>query len=518
MDESLIERLREADCYPGNPAEVFIIQTHLSVVCVAGDNVYKLKKPVKLPFVDYSTRELREHFCHEEVRLNRRLSKDVYRGVARLVAGSTGATFREESGDLLDHAVHMRRLPEGKMLNELLARGEVSAEEIREVARIVAGFHGRADRGPEILSAGDPERLCGYALGNFSETREQCGEIFDPELHAFLENRARSDFDALLPRLKARAAAGLVVDGHGDLHARNICMTDPPAIYDCIEFCAGFRCEDVATENAFLVMDLMYRGRPDLAGVFLDAYIEESGDEDQRGLMPALVRYRAMVRAKVSAIAAGEHELAAEDRAEAVASARRHLNLTAASAIGETGAVVVLACGLPATGKSYVFDELARETSWPCFASDKVRKELAGEPEAKTLPAEFYSEANARRIYDEMLRRADGKVSSTPVLLDATFRSKRERGRVMEMAKRAGADVFVVWFRAGESEIRERMAFRARDSSAVSDADLAVYEKLKTAFEAPRIEEGFGVIELGRGESREESVARILSVVLKSRL
>ncbi len=517
MKQEVIECLRDPGRYPGSPQSVRIIQTHLSVVCIAGDYAYKLKKPVKLPFVDFSTMERREHFCREEVRLNRRLCPDVYLGVMPLFAGTGGVSFRPDGGgEIVDHAVHMRRLPQDRMLNNLLPRDEVPAGELRQVAKVIAAFHSRAERGEDVNAAGDPENLQRFAMQNFLETRDLRGTVFDAGLHGVLEKRTRNDFKILLPKLRKRLKAGRVVDGHGDLHARNICMTEPPTIYDCLEFSDDFRCADVATENAFLVMDLLFHGHRELAEAFLEAYAGESGDDGQAELMPTLVRYRAMVRAKVSAIAASEPELDSGDRQDARASARRYFHLAAASAVAEQGPLIIMGCGLPATGKSFVLEALARQASWPMLGSDRLRKQLAGVPETEALPARHYEAAFSRRTYDEMLRRVGADAWETPLLLDANFRTQALRRRVVEAGRDAGLPVWVVWFRTVDEVVHERMAQRASDATAVSDADQEVYEKLKANFEPPQAEvEGFQLLEVDGGAPRDELVALILTALLK---
>ena len=511
MDEQIIERLRDPDCYPGRPGDVEIYQTHLSVVCLAGDFAYKLKKPIKLPFVDFSTLALREHYCYEEIRLNRRLCPDLYLNVVPLLPGKKGVTFRDGDGEAVDYAVRMKRLPQDKMLNELLERNEVEAAGIREVARIMAAFHSGLERDEDLRAVGNPKVLQQFALDNFRDTREMRGRVFDETLHRLMQERARADLDRWLPVLEQRASCGRIVEGHGDLHARNVCMTDPPTIYDCLEFSAQLRCGDVATENAFLVMDLIYRGHPELARVYLETYIEESGDEEQRQLMPLLVRYRAMVRAKVSGIASGEEELSVAEREQALQSAKKHLNLAAASAIAEVGPVLILACGLPGTGKSYVFEELARECAWPIVSSDRVRKNLAGIPEQEHLIENFYSADFSRRTYAAMLAQAEDRLRIEPVLVDANFRSVELRKQAYEVAKQAGASIVVVWFRVEDEVVKNRLERRNENGKTVSDAGVGVYEKLKDQFEPPTAGEEFEVFEVDGGLPREANVVRILA-------
>ncbi|MCA8976631.1 MAG: phosphotransferase, partial [Planctomycetes bacterium] len=331
----LLEELADARCYPGAAAaapKVEIVQTHLSVVCLVGDRVYKLKKARRLPFVDFTGLDRRRAACRDEVRLNRRLCPTVYLGTAALRRHAEGLRFAELGDDVgaadLDVAVVMQRLPAGRMLDVLLAEQRVTPAEIEALARLVATFHAGAERGPEVIAAGSPRRLAEYAAANFTELSRIPGHGLPAPLLAALARRSAAAFAALLPTLERRSAAH-IVDGHGDLHARNVCLTKPPVVYDCIEFEPSFRCGDVATENAFLVMDLRYRAAARLARVYVDAYVAASGDREMVALLPVLAAYRAVVRAKVTALAAAEPELSDADRDGARGSSRRHLLLAA---------------------------------------------------------------------------------------------------------------------------------------------------------------------------------------------
>ena len=267
-------------------------------------------------------------------------------------------------------------------------------------------------------------------------------------------------------------------------------MTDPPAIYDCIEFNPAFRCADVATEHAFLVMDLRFRGHAELAEVYLEAVIEASGDADIRRLMPMLVRYRAMIRAKVSALAADEQEIPEKERRESAETARRYVRLAGASAVEDRAPLWIAFCGLPATGKSTLARTLAEAAgaAWPLLSSDAIRKDLAGVAPDARLPESCYTAEFSRRTYDELYRRARSATGNQPVvLLDANFRSRDERARAREAASECDARFVIVETKAAEATIRSRLAQREEDPHATSDADLTVYEKLKNAFEAPQI-------------------------------
>jgi aminoglycoside phosphotransferase family enzyme/predicted kinase len=519
MTPEWIEQLKRPEIFPERPDEVEIIQTHLSIVCLAGDRVYKLKKSIQLPFADFSTLEKRSGFCERELRLNRRLCPEIYLEVVPLVKADDGGLHfvpggeGEADGEIVDFAVRMARMPADRMLDVLLEEDSVSGGEIRDIARRMVAFHREARRDDEVADLGSPGKLRRYALDNFEETRAMVGEVFSGALHRALERRTVADFDRFGDLLRQRADAGLVVEGHGDLHARNICMTDPVAIYDCIEFNPGFRCGDVANEHAFLVMDLRFRGHAELARLYLDAVIEAGGDEDIRRLMPMLVRYRAMVRAKVSAIAAGESEMPEKDRRESAATARRYLRLAGATAADESPAWIAL-CGLPATGKSTLARVLA-ETSgktWPVLSSDAIRKELAGVPPDARLPGSCYTPDFSRRTYDVIYQRAESASRTHPVvLLDANFRTRDERSAAREAAGRCGVRLVVVETSAAESVVRARLEKRVADPDATSDADLAVYGKLKDEFESPDDDEADRVVRIDANREPESVAEDVLA-------
>ncbi|MBL9077243.1 MAG: AAA family ATPase [Planctomycetes bacterium] len=519
--EALLAELRDPACYPHAPAAVQLVQTHLSVVCLAGDLVYKLKKARRLPFVDFSTLAARRATCRDEVRLNRRLCADVYLGTAALRRDAGGAlrfaAIGDDDGpDDLDTAVVMRRLPADRMLDRLVHERRATTAEIERLARHLAAFHAGADRGPAVLAAGDPLRLQGFAAANFREL----AAVPDHGLPAALLQRVAAasaeDFARLLPLLQRRAAAGRVVDGHGDLHARNVCLVEPPVVYDCIEFEPAFRCGDVATENAFLVMDLRHRHAPDLAAVWTAAYVAASGDTEQPALLPPLVAYRAMVRAKVAALAAAEPELPADDRAAARRSAHRHLWLAAAASLEARGPRWLVVCGPPASGKSSLCTALVDVAHWPHFATDVVRKQLAGLPPAATAGGEHYTAAASQRTYDELLRRAAAATAAGApvVLLDGNFPTAALRAAAAAAARAAGARLQVAFVAVDAATAAARAARRTADPDRVSDADAAVTARLHAAFAPPTAGEGLALVQLDGAQPTEALAAHLLGALL----
>ncbi len=517
MDPKRIESLRNPAVFPENAGEVEILQTHLSVVCLSGEFAYKFKKAIHLPFADFSSLEKRKVVCHDEIRLNRRLCPEIYLDVVPLAVTSEGGLRIGEEGEIVDYAVKMRRLPSERMMDVMLERGEVTEDHVLGIADRMVEFHQRADRGAEIDALGSPAKLRKFALANFEETQGQAGEVFSRSLHEALEKRTRTDFDSSMPILLQRREAGRIVYGHGDLHARNICLTDPVSIYDCIEFEPAFRCEDVATEHAFLLMDLRFRGHPELAAAYLEAVVEKSGDPGIRVLAPMLMRYRAMVRAKVSAITAGEEEISEEQRITSAELARRYLRFAALLAVEEEGPLWFLFCGLPGSGKTTVAESLSAASGWPVLGTDRIRKELAGVAPEERLGERYYSPEFSERTYDELISRArlSTQANAPCVLLDGNFPSLDLRKRACREADSVGARTVILHVRTDEEMATRRLHERMEQEGIVSDADEVVFQKLKQSFEAPQREEADLVLSTSGWETPEDCWEFILLSLLK---
>jgi aminoglycoside phosphotransferase family enzyme/predicted kinase len=520
----LLEQLRRPASFPHGPDDVELVQTHLSIVCLAGDLVYKLKKTRKFPFVDFSQLARRRQACRDEVRLNRRLCPDTYLGTSSLRRTGDGLRFApigdDDGPDDVDVAVVMKRLPADRMLDELLRQHRATRAEIERLAAIVANFHAGGDRGPEAIEAGNPERLVRFAADNFAELRAVPDHGLPPGLLQQLEATQAADFTRLMPALLRRAANGRVVDGHGDLHTRNVCMTDPPAIYDCIEFEPAFRCGDVATENAFLVMDLRYRGAPDLAEAYVESYVAASGDVEQPDLLPPLAAYRALVRAKVSALVAADRQVDPDDREGARHSARRHLLLAGALAVEARGPHWLLVCGPPASGKSLLCVQLATTADWPCLETDLVRKSLAGVPPTERARPEHYSEEFSRRTYAEVLRRASAATArgKRVVLLDGNFPTAAHRDAARAAAAAAGARLAVAFVDVSAEVAAQRAIDRAKDPNSVSDAGAEVTAKLRAAYEPPATGEGSPVVSIDGTRPVHDLAAELLATLLRAQV
>lgn len=296
---SLVQGLLRPEAYPHRPRRVRLVETHISYVFLAGPYAYKVKKPVDFGFLDYSTLEKRRHFCEEEVRLNRELCPDTHLGVVPITRTADGFAVGGD-GEAVEYAVLMRRLPEARMLDRLVRRGRVDPEVLVRLARRVAAFHAGSARGPEIDRFGGLETVRFNWEENFAQTAPYVDRTVPRRWYEGIRRYVEGFLRDSAELFRKRVAEGRIRDCHGDLRAESICVEDGICIFDRIEFNARFRYGDVASEVAFLAMDLDALGRPDLGYVFAEAYIAASGDRELRRLLPFYQCYRAYVRGKVT--------------------------------------------------------------------------------------------------------------------------------------------------------------------------------------------------------------------------
>jgi len=329
----LVQALLEPQAYPQPPQRVELVQTQISYVFLADDLVYKVKKPVDFGFLDYTTIEKRRAMCVKEVELNRRLCPNAYLGVVP-VTRDAGRTVVDGSGDVQEYAVRMKRLPQDRMMDVLLPKGEVTPDMVRKVAERLAGFHGQAATGEAISEYGSLDMVTKTIDGVFLRDDLQIGTLIDPGDYRRLldyEHGFLRDHAALFER---RVTGARIRDCHGDLHAQHICFCEELCIYDCIEFADYLRYIDVAADVAFLAMDLDRFGQRDLSGVFIQTYMEKSGDRDLLTLLDFYKVYRAFVRYMVNCQQYADPLIAAERRESIAALARTYAGLAASYVAG----------------------------------------------------------------------------------------------------------------------------------------------------------------------------------------
>lgn len=525
----LIATLRDPSVL-GHPPDrdVTIVQTHASIVALVGDDVFKFKKPVDLEFLDYSTLERRQHFCQQEVLLNRRLAPDVYLGVVELRRDPAGTLRLGARGELVDVAVHMRRLPDAAALAHRLADGDVDPGTLRRLGAVIHGFHRAARRGRAVSAYATFAAVAANARQNFTQLAalrpagdplllrlERVTEAALTRLHDVIERRARRD---------------VACDTHGDLRLDHVYLfpeRPPPAdlvILDCIEFNAQFRSADPISDLAFLVMDLHRVARQDLADALLAgyfaAYTEPFGApadphevDDSRDLLPLYTAYRATVRAKVEAMTAAEPEVPAP----AAAAARRasaRLLLLALRELAPPGLrpCLALVAGLPGTGKSTLARALAAD-GFVWVRSDAVRKQLAGlSPETSARAAQdsgLYTPAWTARTYARCRDLADEALTAgLRVVVDANFKSTEQRAAFVALARDLGVPLHVFVCETDPTTAKARLSRRTDDAS---DADPAVYDAARAAWEP--VDPALDAVVIDTSGSPETSAAAVLAAL-----
>ncbi len=322
----IVQALLDPQAYPDTPPRVEMVQTQMSFVFLTGNYVYKIKKPVNLGYLDYTSLDKRYLCCQKEVELNRRLCPDTYLGVPPITR-SKGKILIGGEGNPIEYAVKMRYLPQDRMLNVLLLNNRVSAEMLTGVAKKLAEFHQKAETSARISTFGDLAAIMTNTKENFDQTVKYIGKTISREAYNHIKIYTDNFIEGNGPIFRQRIAGGKIRDCHGDLHAAHICFTDGICIYDCIEFNDRFRYCDVASEIAFLAMDLDHYGRADLSRSFVDAYVGFSGDKGLTKLLDFYKCYRAYVRGKVESFKLDDPHIADEEKARVLAVAKRYFEL-----------------------------------------------------------------------------------------------------------------------------------------------------------------------------------------------
>ena len=491
--EEVVRALQDPAFYPHRPERVEHVQTHISHVFLAGPYVYKLKKAVRFSFLDFSTPELRHHFCDEEVRLNRRLSPQVYLGVVPITHEARGPLRLGASGETIDHLVWMRRLPADRILVNLVRCGGARTDMMDALASRLAAFHRSAPEGPEISLHADPARLVSRWESVVSGTAPFAGVLLAPEDHEILTDFGPAFIDAHETLLRARQRAGRIREGHGDLHAEHVCFVDAPVeaegalpplepgmyVFDCIEFSQPLRCNDVAYEIAFLAMDLDSLERPDLARSLVAAYVVAADDPDVPLLLPLYACHLASVRGMVEGLKSAEAEVEPTDREVAAVRARRHFTLAVRYAWTAGGPAVIACAGLSGTGKTTLAAELARTTGFVLLSTDTLRKRRAGlapeTPARAAYGAGLYTDEARAATYVALVAEVQAALEAgRGVIVDATFIRRADRDRLAEAARRQRRPYVFLSCQADEAVVRTRLAAREEGHS-VSDARWDVY-------------------------------------------
>jgi aminoglycoside phosphotransferase family enzyme len=322
----MIRGLLEPEVYRHKPRKVELLQTQMSFVLLTGEYVYKIKKPVNLGYLDYTTLDKRHFFCLQEFDLNRRLCADVYLGVV-CITEDKGMFRIEGQGEIIEYAVKMKQLPQERMMDRLLPRGQVTNEMVANVAGKLVSFHQKAETSPEIAAFGGLQVIRGNCDENFTQTERYVGVSLSTEEYRHIRTQTESFIECNTVLFDKRVRGGRIRDCHGDLHAAHVCFTDGICIYDCVEFNDRFRYSDVASEIAFLAMDLDRYGHVELSRDLARTYVELSRDEDLMRLLDFYKCYRAYVRGKVESFKLDDPYIHSEEKSKARAVAKDYFKL-----------------------------------------------------------------------------------------------------------------------------------------------------------------------------------------------
>jgi uncharacterized protein len=487
----MIEDLQRPASFPApRPAQVERLETHASWVLLGDRDVFKVKKPVNLGFLDFSTIDQRRAACESEVSLNARLAPSVYLGVVPVVQTADGSLFFGGTGEVVDWAVHMRRLPDEHRADYLLADGKLSGADIDALAERLAQFHRLAPSDERTAALGTVSAIERNVRENFSQTRDVVGQFLSTDDAREIEGWQLAFLSENAPLFGDRVAAQRIRDGHGDLRLEHVYFGGggEVLIIDCIEFNERFRYADVCADIAFLSMDLAWHGRVDFAERLLARYARASGDYDLYAVVDFYESYRAYVRAKVATILAGD-KLAGEDARERAATEARRYFLLALAAHRKplVGPALVCVGGIIGAGKSTVAEAVALEVSAAIVDADRTRKQMIGvAPDLKMHDPAWRGAYDPRftgEVYAEVRRRAGVVLGSgRPVVVDASFRSATERARMRDLAQQHGVPIRFVECQADPALCRVRLLQRERESG-VSDGRLSIFDDFCSRFE-----------------------------------
>ena len=446
-----------------------LIETHISWLVLYGESVCKIKKPVRLPFVDYGTLAARQHFCMEELRLNSRLAPSLYLGLAR-ITGTRKSPMLDGAGPVLEYAVRMRRFPKGALFGEQLENATLDRLDVDRLAILLADFH--SGQNPAEPSSGFASAECKRRAA--LAALEGALPVATPAEQARLRTWLQIESTLLAPLWSLRQKEGWVRECHGDLHLDNVVSLEGSvAAFDCIEFDAALRWIDVLDDIAFPVMDFIARGRLDFAFRLLNEWLDRTGSHAGLPALRFSLVYRALVRTQVAHLNGPGHE----------AAARRYLN-TALSLLQPVQAQLRITHGLPGSGKTFESQQVLEREGAIRLRSDVERKRLFGlgmQEDSRAKGLDLYNPQANARTYAQLFKLARMALEAGyPVVVDAAFLHRTERAQAVALAGELGLPVSIIECQAPLQVMHERLAARRGDAS---EATAAVLDALRLSAE-----------------------------------
>jgi uncharacterized protein len=512
LQSMLFQAMTDPDFYPHATQGPYQQETHISKVFLTGPYAYKIKKPVDLGFVDFTTLERRRFFCEQEILLNKRLTEGIYLDVVPI--GYDGRHFRlGATTKVIEYAVKMRQLPAAATMQRLLAADRILPDDLNRLATKLADFHNTARQVPDPAGRTYAQLAC---TENFRQIMRYSGNTLDANQYDSVRAATFNFFIRYRKLFEKRIATGRFRDGHGDLRTEHVYFTADGRIQvmDCIEFNERLRIVDTASDIAFLIMDLESRQRSEAAQELLELYYRSCDDPGMLAMLDFFKCYRAMVRCKVNCIQLKDTDMSNRMHSTLTANAQCYLHLAHYYARRFDRPTLWVFCGLPGSGKSTLATGLADLLALESFNSDRIRKSMLGlSPLARIGgPANegIYKPGFSTKVYDQLYAMARKAIAEGfSLILDATYSARSQRVQLRHLADDCGARILFAECRTNDTGLQRRLALR-RGTPSVSDARLEHFEYLKARFEPITEIPAKQHIVLDTGESVEACLRHLL--------
>ncbi len=512
---NIIQIMSNPELYPHTVSKLEQRETHISNVFLTGPYAYKIKKPVDLEFVDYTTLEKRKYYCHQETTLNQRLSHDVYLGVVGITY-NRGKYYLDGPGKKVEYAVKMRQLPDENSMLRLLRNRKIDETGIKQLAQRLFDFYQKAATGPKINTFGSWDMIQFNCEENFRQTEPFAAEILDERMFQIIRAASRLFLHRRKKLFENRLNNNKIRDCHGDLRSGHIYFNNEIQIIDCIEFNDRFRYSDITSDLAFLAMDLDFEGYARTSRELIDAYIRYSDDQDVYVLFDFYKCYRALVKSKVNCMHLQELDPGEYARTRLQRDAGRYLELAYQYAIQFSRPTIWIVCGLPSSGKSTIAKELHHRLHIRALSSDRIRKQLFDlrPNESMDLPFEegIYSKDATALTYGKLLLTAQTEIErGNSVILDATFSRQHQRQEVLRLAVDMDANIIFIECVAPINILYARLKDREAKGVSVSDARRHHLSQLMEHFEPLTEIRNRLHIRINTKKPLKESIHKILS-------
>lgn len=495
MSTELIKALQNPTLYDHATEGFKVLETHISWIILTGPYAYKIKKPVNFGFLDFSTLDKRKHFCHEELRLNRRLAPSLYLDVVPIFGTATSpcladkamqSSITSSTKPLIEYALKMVQFPQQGLLDQLEQKQQLTAEHIQQLATSLAHFHQSIAVADTTSTFGTPPAVINPARQNFEQIQLRLGEPALREELARIQAWTETTFQRLRPVIEQRKANGYVRECHGDLHLGNITeFNQELVIFDCIEFNPGLSWIDVISDLAFLTMDLEKRQQFAYANQLVNQYLSITGDYPGLALLDFYKAYRAMVRAKVALLSLsrpGDSNGGSHEENDTLMSQYRQYTALADRYEAIPNRYILLMHGYSGSGKSVISEQLTRQLGAIRIRTDVERKRLyhyqANQPTNSPQNSGIYTEEATQKTYAQVANlTASVLESGLPVVVDATHLKQWQRQLFLQQAEQHAVPLLIISCEATNTELKKRIVARAKRQQDASEADITILEK-----------------------------------------